>query len=136
MNLNVLIIEDDNFLSELLLRKLSGSPFHVQRAQDGDTGLLLLEKSQPSLVLLDLMLPKKSGFEILTYMQKSPVLKYVPVIVFSNLSDNASIERATSLGARAYLVKSNFTLDELLMKMGEVIEGHIGTNSFFKNLTG
>ncbi len=135
MAVDILIIEDDNFLSELLTRKLSGSAFNVFSAKDGSTGLRMLEKSQPAIVLLDLMLPIKNGFDVLEAMHTNPLLKHIPVIVFSNISDNTSIERATSLGARAYLIKSNSTLDELIQKITEVVSGHNGANTFFKNLT-
>jgi DNA-binding response OmpR family regulator len=114
----VLIVEDDSFLQGLAANKLEKSDFDVTTTNDGEEALTMLDKQKFDVILLDLMLPDISGFDILKNMKESN--KKVPVIVFSNLSDDANIKKAISLGANEYLIKSNFTLEELVEKVKKI----------------
>lgn len=115
----VLIVEDDSFLQGLAANKLSKSDFEVKTASTGEGALTELENTKFDCVLLDLMLPDMSGFDILKGFKDAH--KSVPVIVFSNLSDDKDIKKAMDMGADEYLVKANFTLEELVEKIKKVV---------------
>lgn len=117
----ILIIEDDDFLRSLAVTKLQKSNFTVVTASNGEEGLTVFEQSQPSLVILDLMLPTMSGFEVLQVMNEKGFLKNTKVVVFSNLGDDEDITKCMSMGATDYLVKANFTLDELVQKVESLV---------------
>ena len=118
----ILIIEDDDFLQGLEAKKLEKEGYapltagnHIEAFQIVDT------RQKIDLVLLDLMLPEVDGFEILEKIRNKEHTKEVPVIVFSNLSEQADIEKATGLGISEFMVKSNFTLDQLVERIKELI---------------
>ncbi len=111
----VLIIEDDSFLQGLAANKLSKSDFAVTTASKGEDAVTKIVNEKFDCILLDLMLPDISGFDILKNIKDAH--QKVPVIVFSNLSDDKDIKRAMDLGAEEYLIKSNFTLEELVEKV-------------------
>lgn len=113
----VFIIEDDDFLRSLVVTKLQKEGFEVGTSADGDGALAKIDAQKPSLLLLDLLLPTVSGFDVLEEVRKSPTWKDLKVIIFSNLGDKEDIKRGTELGANDYLVKANFTLDELVEKI-------------------
>jgi two-component system alkaline phosphatase synthesis response regulator PhoP len=119
MSKKILIIEDDTFLQGLAANKLSDAGFEVTTASDGDEAVTELSKEKFNCILLDLMLPDISGFDILKSIRETS--KSLPVIVFSNLSDDKDIKKALDLGATDYLVKSNFTLEELVEKIEKTI---------------
>lgn len=114
----VLIVEDDSFLQGLAANKLQKSDFDVTTASNGEEAMTELDKNKFDIVLLDLMLPDISGFDVLKNIHDSH--KSTPVIVFSNLSDDKDIKKAMDLGVREYLVKANFTLEELVEKVKRV----------------
>lgn len=109
----VLIIEDDQFLSSVLKNRLEKEGFTVVQAFDGEEGLAKLKEAQPDLILLDLILPKMSGFEVLEQISLDPQFGRVPVVVASNLGQESDIEKARSLGAVDYYVKVRVTIDQL-----------------------
>ncbi|MEA1929310.1 MAG: response regulator [Patescibacteria group bacterium] len=115
----VLIVEDDEFLRVLTAKRLEKEGFEVAVAVDGESALTIAAKSDPSLILLDLLLPGVNGFEVLGQLKKDAELKKVPVIVFSNLGQKEDIEKAKGLGASDYLIKANFTLDDVIVKINE-----------------
>ena len=114
---HILIIEDDEFLRALTAKRLEKEGFKVSAAVDGESGLAKTAELRPTLVLLDLLLPGVNGFEVLERLKTNPELKQIPVIVFSNLGERADIEKAQQLGADDYLIKANFTLDEVVAKI-------------------
>lgn len=116
---NILIVEDDTFLQGLMANKVNSNGFEITTASNGEEAMTALAKTKFDGILLDLMLPDISGFDILENL-KSDGSK-IPVIVFSNLSDDKDIKKAMSLGAKEYLIKSNFTLEELIEKLKKVI---------------
>lgn len=111
----VLIVEDDAFLVRAYEVMLTSQGYQVRIAPDGEAALKEVQNvPSPTLVLLDLMLPKKSGFEVLETMGKNPALQGIPVIVLSNLGQPADIERAKALGAKAYFVKADTPLENVV----------------------
>ena len=113
----VLLVEDDPFLSNLLKVRLQKENVDVFLARDGEEALKRIEEDRPSLVLLDLILPKKSGFEILEKISTDPQLKDMPVIILSNLGQTSDIQRGKELGAIEYYVKAKISIDDLVGKV-------------------
>lgn len=120
-SIKILIVEDDEFLRSLIARKLEGEGFAIATAVDGEKGLVAAG-DKPDLILLDLLLPGLDGFGVLKALKEKDELKKIPVIVFSNLGQREDIEKAKNLGVTDYLIKANFTLDDLVAK----IKGHLG----------
>jgi DNA-binding response OmpR family regulator len=119
---NILMIEDDDFLRGLAVTKLQKSGMTVATAANGEEAIAALKKEVPDLVLLDLMLPTISGFEVLKQMKESEKWKVIKVVIFSNLGDDADILKGQQMGADDYLVKANFTLDELVEKIEKILK--------------
>ncbi len=117
----VLVIEDDKFLRELLVRKLAGEGFDVKNAIDSVAAFAILEQRKPNIILLDLILPGVDGFEILAHLKADPKVADVPVIILSNLGQKEDLEKAMALGAKDFMVKANFTLDEIADKVRAIV---------------
>ncbi len=115
----ILLVEDDPFLSSILQLKLEKENFQVIRATDGEEALKFLidQKLKPNLMLLDLILPKKNGFEVLETIRQDPLLEKLPVIIISNLGQPSDIERGKALGVIDYFVKARLSIDELIQKI-------------------
>lgn len=113
----IIIVEDDTFLQGLISGKLSKEGFTVVAIADGTQANAKIEEEMPDLVLLDLMVPGVDGFGILEKIRSSEKVKTVPTIIFSNLGEEKDITHAKELGATDFMVKSNFTLDELAEKI-------------------
>ena len=119
----ILIIEDDEFLRSLTAKRLEKEGYGVEVGVDGESGVAVAEAKNPDLILLDLLLPGLDGFEVLKRVRANPALKTVPVIIFSNLGQKEDIERAKSLGADDFLIKANFTLDDVVVKIKTFLKG-------------
>lgn len=117
MNKTVLIVEDDSFLRDLAGSKLTKEGFVVLAAENDTAMDALLETNTPDIILLDLMLPGTDGFGLLTRLRENLKTNKTPIIVFSNLADDESITKTKSLGATDYMIKSNFTLEEVVEKI-------------------
>jgi len=118
----ILIIEDDNFLQGLEATKLKKEGYNVLVASDSVEAFKIIEgKDKIDLILLDLLLPKVDGFMILEKIRQNKAFLTVPVIVFSNCSEDSDIKRVTKLGISEFMVKSNFTLEELAKKIKDLI---------------
>ena len=118
----ILIIEDDNFLRLALEKKLKKEGFEVITANDGEEGLQKIITELPDLVLLDIILPKKTGFGFLEDLQKDPNLKSIPIMIVSQLGQPEDIEKGINLGAIEYFVKAKVSLDELVSKIKKFFE--------------
>jgi DNA-binding response OmpR family regulator len=116
----VLIVEDDKFLANAYRVKLTKAGFDIQMAHDGEQVFTVLQTFQPDLIILDLVMPKKDGFSVLTELKKTPTLQDIPVIIASNLGQQEDIERGKSLGAIGYIIKTDLSLDDLVVKINEV----------------
>lgn len=113
----ILIVEDDLFLSAMYAEKLSLEGFLVVTALDGETGVAQAERCQPNLILLDIMLPKQNGFEVLQAIRAKPELASVPVIMLTNLNQPEQVKQAQALGATDYLVKAHFIPAEVVERI-------------------
>ena len=118
----ILLVEDDEFLSEILSRRLQEAGFETRLGKTAALALELLKKEKVDLILLDLILPGMNGFEFLKEIKKnnSP-LSEIPVIVLSNLGQDEEISRAKSLGAKDYLVKAHYSTKEIIEKIKEFL---------------
>ena len=119
----ILLVEDDPFLSSILQLKLDKENFKTIRVADGEEALNLLTEQgiKPDVILLDLILPKKNGFEVLETIRQDPTLEKLPVIIISNLGQPSDIDRGKSLGVIDYFVKAKLSVDELVNKVREEI---------------
>lgn len=115
----ILFIEDEPTLQKAVGEILTQEGFKIFGALDGEKGLELIKEEKPDLVLLDLILPKKDGFEVLKEIKESEELKDIPVIILTNLEGIGDVKRALSLGATTYLVKANYELDDVVNKIKE-----------------
>ncbi|MFZ2831585.1 MAG: response regulator [Minisyncoccia bacterium] len=117
----ILVIEDDKFLRELLVRKLASEGFDVKNAIDAQAAFTVLEERTPRVILCDLILPGVDGFEILKRIKAEPKTADVPVVILSNLGQKEDLEKAMALGAKDFMVKANFTLDEIVTKVRSLV---------------
>lgn len=126
--IRVLVVEDDQFLRDLLTTKLQKEKFDVMTAIDGPDGVEKIAKGKPEIVLLDIILPGIDGFEILKRVRSNAVatIAKTPVILLSNLGQEADVEKGRKLGADDYLIKSNFTIDEIIEKIHKLLAGKRG----------
>ncbi len=118
----ILIIEDDAFLQGLEATKLKKEGYEILTASNSVEAFKIIDaKTKLDLILLDLLLPEVDGFMILEKIRQNKDLLTIPVIVFSNLSEDKDIKRVTKLGISEFMIKSNFTLDELARKVKDLI---------------
>ena len=121
----ILIAEDDKFLGIAYRAKLSKAGFEVTLTTDGDELLAALHGGvKPELILLDLVMPKKDGFTTLAELKQEAKYKDIPVIVASNLGQKEDLDKAIGLGAVDYIIKSNLSMEGLLVKINETIAAH------------
>lgn len=118
----ILIIEDESSLQKSLGESLTQEGYKIIAALNGEIGLKMAAKEKPDLVLLDLILPKINGFDVLKTLKNNPETKSIPVIVLTNLEDMRDIERVLELGATTYLVKANYSLEEITDKIKQLFE--------------
>ncbi len=114
--IKVLLVEDDRFLSEMYATKLAASGFEVETAFDGEEGLAKVKSFNPKLVFLDIVLPKKDGFEVLKTLKDKELLNGMKVIALTNLGQKEEVEKGMSLGASDYIIKAHFTPTEVVAK--------------------
>ncbi|OGE75351.1 MAG: hypothetical protein A3C85_02275 [Candidatus Doudnabacteria bacterium RIFCSPHIGHO2_02_FULL_48_21] len=124
----ILVVEDEEILLTALKEELSSGGYEVDGANDGQEGLDKVKSFKPDLILLDLVMPKMDGMEMLQRLKGSPETRDVPVVILTNLSDYERISEALSLGAMDYLVKANYKLEDLLDKVKTVIARKEGQN--------
>jgi len=110
----ILFVEDEPNLQKAISEVLVQEGYKVFGAADGEEGLAMAKKEEPNLILLDLILPKKDGFEVLKELKADEKLKNIPVIVLTNLEGVGDVEKALELGATTYLVKANYDLEDVL----------------------
>jgi len=113
----ILLIEEDQFLYKILTVKLKRAGFDVFLAVDGEEGIKKAKEIKPNLILLNLILPKLNGFEVLSEIKKTPVLKKIPVVVLSNLGQKSDVEKGLRMGAKDYLIETNLSLSEIVEKV-------------------
>jgi two-component system alkaline phosphatase synthesis response regulator PhoP len=123
--MKILLIEDDKLLRELLSKKISKCGYEIECACDGEGGLKMLQQNIPDLILLDIIMPRKSGFEVMVEMKKYDNLKNVPIIIVSNSGQPVEIDRARQMGVKDWIVKTEFDLDEVIDKIKKIEEEKI-----------
>ena len=117
----ILFIEDEGSLQKTFSDILQKEGYKITSALDGEIGLKLAKGQKPDLILLDLILPKMNGFEVLEELKKDPETKEIPVIVLTNLEGLNDVEKAIELGAKTYLVKAQYGLEEVIEKVKKTI---------------
>lgn len=121
----VLLIEDDPLMVRMYQRKLVNDGYEAAVAVDGEDGLVKVRSFRPDLVLLDIMMPKLNGLQVLERLKADPTTAKTPVVILTNLGGTQDdIERGLELGAVAYLVKSAYRPDEVIAKVKEVLAGY------------
>jgi len=119
MEEKILLIEDEDIMIDLLEKKLSQEGYEVVVAKDGEEGLRKMKEIEPKpdLILLDIIMPKMGGFEVMEEMQKDPQLREIPVIIISNSGQPVELDKAKKLGAKDWLIKTEFDPKEVIEKV-------------------
>jgi DNA-binding response OmpR family regulator len=117
----ILFIEDESALQKTLGEILKQEGYEVIPALDGEVGFRLVKEEKPDLILLDLILPKINGIEVLKMLKETAETKAIPVIVLTNLGEIKDVNKAVELGATTYLVKAQYTLEEVVEKIKKVL---------------
>jgi len=117
----ILFIEDESALQKTFGEILSKEGYEMISALDGETGLKLVKTKKPDLILLDLVLPRLNGFEVLKKLKENRETKDIPVIVLTNLERIEDVDKAIELGATTYLVKVQYTLEEVVEKIKKAL---------------
>lgn len=120
--IKILLVEDDDFLSRMYVSKLEHEGFDVLMAADGETGLQLAINERPDIILLDLLLPKRDGFSVLSEIKRRPEMRRLPVIVLTNLSQQEQVDKCMALGAAECLIKAHFTPSEVVQKIYQCLD--------------
>jgi len=113
----ILLIEDDPFLSSLLGNRLKKEGFDLTLVRNGNEAMKALKTQKPDLALLDIILPGKSGFEVMEEIKLDPQTAKVPVFIISNLGQDTDVQRGEELGAKEYIVKARISIDEIVEKV-------------------
>ena len=115
--MKVLIVEDEEALRRVLQEKMEHSGYETFAAKDGDEGFEMAKSKNPDIILLDLILPKHSGFDVLGMLKKDPELKGIPVFILSNLAEDENLKQALAMGAEDYFVKAQHPINEIVEKV-------------------
>jgi len=118
----ILFIEDESALQKTFGDTLRGEGYKMIPALDGEIGLRLAKSEKPDLILLDLILPRIHGFEVLKKLKEDKETQAIPIIILTNLEGIGDIEKALELGAETYLIKAEYSLEEVLQKIKKAIE--------------
>lgn len=117
----ILIIEDDGFLLTMYATKFELENYSVLTAEEGDKGLKLAKKEKPELILLDVLLPKMNGFEVLKALKSDPDTKDIKVLLLTNLSQRGEVQQGLALGAVDYLIKAHYMPSEVVSKVSKLL---------------
>ncbi len=126
MNTNgkrVLLVEDDRFLRRACEKSLHRQGFTISTAADGEEALQAIQAEPPDLILLDLLMPRVTGMEVLRALRSDEATRAIPVVILTNSSKEADICQLESLGVSGYLVKANLSLEELGRQVRQLLEG-------------
>lgn len=119
--IRILLVEDDSFLAGMYVAKLNLENFEVLLADDGEKGLKIAEEDNPEIILLDIILPKMSGFDVLKSLKKNTATKDIPVILLTNLGQRDDVNKGLELGAEDYLIKAHFMPAEVIEKIKKLL---------------
>ena len=118
----ILLIEDDKFLSSMYQTKLEIEGYNILRASDGETGFKLAKQHKPDLILLDIVLPNLSGFEVMEQLSQNSDLSKIPVIFLTNLSQKEDTKKGLKLGAKSYLIKAHYMPSEIMSEIKKFLK--------------
>lgn len=113
----ILIVEDEEFLVDAYLAKFQTLPYQTLIARDGEEAVNITKTEHPDVIILDLLLPKKNGLEVLKNLMSDESTKHIPVIIASNVDRDQTIEQAIALGAKEYFVKNDVSVNDILQKV-------------------
>ncbi|MEK7482580.1 MAG: response regulator [Patescibacteria group bacterium] len=119
---SILLVEDDPFLSDIYITKLKEAGFEVDAAGNGEEAVKKITEKMPDLILLDIVLPKFDGWEVLKKIKSEDNLKAIPVVILSNLGQENEVQKGINLGAVKYLIKAHFTPSEVAEEIGKILE--------------
>lgn len=122
MRKKILLAEDDSFIRLAYKQGLEGMDFDVLIAVNGADAANITKKEKPDLILLDILMPIKNGFEAAEEIKKEPELANIPIIILSNMGQDADVERGKKIGISEYLIKSNLTMREVIEKIRKYLE--------------
>lgn len=120
----ILIVEDDTFLAGIYANKFEKEGFEICLGTDGEMGLKTAQKEKPDIVLLDILLPKLDGFEVLEKLKADAATKSIPVILLTNLGQKEDVDKGLKLGAADYLIKAHFMPSETVDKVKKVLSAN------------
>jgi DNA-binding response OmpR family regulator len=118
----ILVIEDNLQINRIYVSKFQFEGMEVSTASNGDEGLEKIQAEEPDLILLDIMLPGKSGFEVLKIIKENPQTKNIPVLILTNLSQTEEQKKGEKLGAEDYFVKTNTSIFQVVKKAKEILQ--------------
>lgn len=120
-DIKVLIVEDDSFIVDMYTTKLELEGFHVVSAEDGLKGLEVAKREKPTIILLDILMPKMDGFAFLEEAKKDAEIKDIPVLLLTNLGQKEDVQKGYELGAVGYLIKAHFMPSEVVEKIKQIL---------------
>ena len=118
----VALIEDDPLIAEMYTTKFTKEGYDIKHAADGAAGLELVKKEKPDIILLDIIMPKMDGFQVLTELRKEATFKDTPVIMLTNLGQEEDVQKGRALGATDYFIKTNFTPAAIVDKVKGILK--------------
>jgi len=121
--IRILLVEDEPLLGNLLRQRLDHEGFAVELVRDGESALNTLHTNPPDLMLLDIILPKISGFELMEKVQADPTIQKIPIIIISNLGQESDLEKGQSLGAVGYFIKAKISMEYLVGQIKSFLAG-------------
>jgi CheY-like chemotaxis protein len=117
----IMWVEDDNFLSGLIGKKLGNEKAILFHASNGEEAVVMVEKEKPDVLLLDILLPGMTGLQVLQKIKSNPATQGIPVLLLSNLGQKADIDKGAQLGAEKFLIKATLSLDEIIKEVKRVV---------------
>lgn len=120
--MHILLVEDDVFLSSIYQKKFEMEGFKVTPVDNGEKVLGEAKKKKPDIVLLDILLPKRDGFSVLSQLKADPEVKDVPVILLTNLGQKDDVDKGLQAGAADYLIKAHFKPSEIVEKVKKILK--------------
>lgn len=118
----VALIEDDPLIAEMYTTKFTKEGYDIKHAADGFAGLDLVKKEKPDIILLDIIMPKMDGFQVLAELRKDASFKKTPVIMLTNLGQEEDVQKGRALGATDYFIKTNFTPAAIVDKVKSILK--------------
>lgn len=125
----IVCAEDDKLISTSLVEGFTGAGFEVTAAQDGEEAVAKIKEIKPDVILLDIMMPKLDGYGVVWELKADPETANIPVIMLTNLSDSDTVSKILEAGVTDYLLKSEQTIDQIIVKVNEVLSRHPMTHA-------